>query len=146
MINSDAFGAITALDDAERVAQDQQEDAFDVSSDAGNVLWSYHNENRLNGVPVADEDRGLKIDDEGMLGSVFVLCRTLRSMMLYLSPDGGEGVDRYNDLLDKINDGRAEIIDEIRQWDQDNSRFVLWVRYNDLEYRLHPRFSYLREE
>ena len=145
MTESERLGIMEGADDV-TAAVYQQPDDPQVPGGADSQLWWYHNAGRMNGVPVAEQDRGLKIDDEGMLATAFLLERRLRSLMLYLSPDDAAASARYDRLLDLVNDGSAEIVDEVRQWDQEHSRFVLWVRYNELEYRLNPRFAYLREE
>lgn len=112
----------------------------------GNALSSYRQENRINGVPVAPEDRNLKIGQEDLLNAAFELKRRPRSVLLYMSPENTESQEAYNALLDRVYSGEAVIVDEIKQFDATGCRFVVWVRYDELVYRLHPRFEYLREE
>jgi len=113
---------------------------------AESPLWDYHKAGRINGVPVVDADRGLKIDDETLLAAAFVLDRKPESLLLHMSPDRPENNEQYVRILDMAARGEAEIVDELRQWCPETASFVLWLRYNTLSYRLHPRFSYIREE
>lgn len=110
------------------------------------VLWSYLNEGRLNGVPVNPADVGLKIDNEDMLQTAFVLRRTPQNLLIYLGPDDKESQEKYEEILRKAYAGEAEILDEQRQFDPAKGRFVVWLRYDIIQYELHPRFRYLREE
>ena len=146
MLDSESIGYMTAPTDADVLVEERDDDAAQQAVDGtGSLLWGYQHDGRLYGVNVAKNDLALKIDSDSLLSIAFSLIRTTRSEVLYISPDGGKGNDRYDELLDGVNDGRIEIIDELRNWDQERSRFVLWLRYNELEYRLNPRFDYLRE-
>lgn len=112
----------------------------------GNALWSYHGEGRIDGIPVDERDRGLKVDSDEMLHVMFRLDRRPCSLMLYMSPDDEEGRKAYDGLLQRVYDGEVLVVDEIKQYDPAGGRFIVWVRYDELKYVLHPRFNYLREE
>ena len=146
MIN-DRYGTLGSVEDAAALSMDEQEEQQPYIDTVGNSLWDYQHEGRINGVPVFEGDRDLKIDRDDMLAAAFTLYRTPRSLLLYLAPgDDDKGNAKYSELLLAAADGSVEIIDELRQWDAGSNRFVLWVRYDELEYRLHPRFAFLREE
>lgn len=115
-------------------------------TDQGNILWSYINEGRIYGVPVAQEHRGLKLDTDEAVTNAFELVRRPRSMVLLINTEATEDRRKYDELLDAVADGRAEIVDELKQFDPAKSAFLTWVRYNELVFRLHPRYSYLLEE
>lgn len=114
--------------------------------DQGNLLWSYINEGRIYGVPVVREHQGLKLDTDELVANAFELIRRPRSMVLLINTEATEDQDKYNALLDAVADGRVEIVDELKQFDPAKSAFLTWVRYNELSFRLHPRYSYLLEE
>ena len=146
-MESARYGAISTLGDAASMNAPDGDDVAAVGIDqTGTLLWSYQNEGRINGVPVVEEDRGLMVDSDDMIAAAFVLQRHPKSLLLWLSPDENDkGNAIYSDLLSKAADGEVDIVDEFRQWDAEHSRFVLWVRYDEVEYRLHRRFEFLRE-
>lgn len=138
--------ALAGIDSLPGVSDLEADDSGLRISAEGNALWNYHNLGRINGVPVADDARSLPVDRDDMLAVAFTLDRRPRSLMLYMKPDDPESFRAYDDIMDAVYDGRAEIIDEIRQYDAASSRFVVWIRYNELKYVLNERFAYLREE
>ena len=144
------FGVVLSADDATLSPDDaligRPDDVQDTVTDEGNALWSYHNENRINGIPVEESARRLKIDKDDMLAVAFVLDREPKSAVIYMSPDKEDGVRVYDEILKKVYNGEAVIIDEMKQFDPQKGCFVAWVRYDLLRYVLHPRFNYLRKE
>lgn len=125
--------------------QDEQDDGIRLEGQ-GNLLWSYQNEDRLYGIPVEEQFRKLKIDRDETLVNAFELVRRPRLLLVLMNETSEEATRKYNDLLDAVYDGRAEIVDETRQFDPAKSAFLVWVRYNELSFRLHPRYNYLLEE
>jgi len=149
-MSRDSYGELTSMSDA-TLAEDNifsSQGGDDEITDAGNALWSYQHENRINGVPVAEEDRGLLIGSDDMLNVAFVLERHPRSMLLKLSLSCEDHHDKekYDALLENVYNGSAIIVDEDRQFDAAKGCFIVWVRYDELQYVLHDRFKYLREE
>ena len=132
------------LQDAELPSESGQE-SNDISS-VGNALWSYLHENRINGIPVKNGDCNLPIERDDMLSATFQLVSVPKSMLLWLSPDDAEAIAKYDDLLQRVYNGTVIIQDEVKQYDAAKGKFIVWVRYNEVYYELHPRFQYLREE
>lgn len=128
------------------LARPEKEDAGITLENQGNVLWSYQNEGRIYGIPVDTEHRGLKIDTDDAVLTYFELVRRPRVMLLLMNTETEEALGKYNKLLDAVADGRAEIVEESRQFDPAKSAFLVWIRYNELSFRLNPRFNYLLEE
>lgn len=151
----DVYGQLDGMDDTKLAGMDamrladaaegEQQDAIRLS-DQGDLLWSYQNEGRIYGVPVVKEHQGLKLDTDDAVVRVFELVRRPKSMILLMNADTAESQEKYDRLLDDVYDGRAEIVDETKQFDPAKSAFLVWVRYNELSFRLNPRFSYLLEE
>ena len=52
----------------------------------------------------------------------------------------------YDAILDRAYKGEIILVDEIKQFDAANSCFLVFVRYDEVMYKLHPRFNYLRGE
>ncbi len=146
MTGAERFGRLSSMEDVELAPPPEDrrepEKAF---PGLGNALWSYRNEHRINGVPVAEGDTELKITSDDILLSAFVLDRRPMSAVLYVAP-GSEGSEQYDALLARAYAGEIVIVDEIKQFDAANARFVVWVRYDEVRYVLHPRYKYLREE
>lgn len=115
-------------------------------SPLGNALWSYKEEHRINGIQVAPGDCGLPIDRDDVLNTAFQLMSVPKSLLLWLSPDDAEAIAKYDALLQQVYDGSVIIQDEIKQYDQTKGKFMVWIRYNEVSYKLHPRFQFLREE
>jgi len=124
----------------------QQNSTSGVISDIGNALWYYHNEGTIRGIPVADDSIGLPIDREDLLDVAFILRRTPRSKIFWMSPEDEESIKLYDKLLNAQAEGRLVIIDELKQYDMNKCKFMVWLRYDELLYELNPRFEYLREE
>lgn len=153
---TDNYGHLDGMDDTQLAGLEAmklvdkgdpgRKDTDIVLQDQGNLLWSYMNEGRIYGVPVAQEHRGLKLDTDEMVANAFELVRRPRSMVLLINTEAAEDQRKYEELLDAVADGRAEIVDELKQFDPAKSAFLTWVRYNELVFRLHPRYSYLLEE
>lgn len=145
------YGKLTSVQEASLMStadialQGTDGDADSVPGE-GNSLWLYQTQGRIYGIPVEDSARSLKIDSDEMLDTVFQLDRRPKSLLLALAPGEQSALDEYDRLLDKVYNGTASILSEDRQFDQVNGRFIVWVRYEELKYVLHPRFSYLREE
>lgn len=141
------FGHVVSLDEAllsdEPGEQSKEEEQL---TTIGNALWEYHNLGRIGGVPVADDAVGLPIDRDDMLGVAFNLKRVPKSMIFWMSPEDTESIKKYDDLLNKQTDGELIIVDELKQYDMNKCKFMVWIRYDLLSYELNPRFDYLREE
>jgi len=146
----DIFGEVASIEDAS---------TFDDSSlpghnptpdvhitDEGNALWSYQREGRINGIPVAENARGLKIGSDELLAVAFELVRVPKSEIFYMSPDNEDGIKKYDDILGKVYNGEAVILEENKQYDPQKGSYLVWVRYDLMSYRLHPRFEYLMRE
>ena len=112
----------------------------------GNALYSYKFEDRINGIVVAEQDRKLPIDREDLLAVAFRLKSTERSWVFWMSPEHEENCDKYAELLNQANEGRVRIVEETKQYDTAKSAFMVWIRYYECEFELHPRFEYLRKE
>jgi len=141
------FGHVVPLEDTQ-LAEDPFQDPAQQNTitDIGNNLWSYHNEGRIHGIRVVDQDLGLPIDREDMLDVAFNLKRTPRSKIFWMSPEDEESIKLYDDLLAQQDANQIIIVDELKQYDTNKCKFMVWVRYDELSYELYPRFSYLREE
>lgn len=131
------------LGDVEKATSIPPEGGVDLK---GNMMWEYQKLGRINGVPVKESDKHLKLDSADRLIDAFQLDRRPVSLVFHLAPDNEDDAKKYNDILDGVHDGSLEIIDEIRQFDQDKGWFVVWIRYNELQYVLNPRYSWLRED
>ena len=116
-----------------------------LGGDSSSPLWEYTQLGRIAGIPVEKASQGLRIENADMLEAAFYLDRRPRMLLVSLSPDDQEGQRQYAELLDRVHDGTAAIIDEERQFDAAHSRFIVLVRYNELTYRLHPRYSGAQE-
>lgn len=81
-------------------------------TESGNALWSYRNEGRINGIPVAEKDCSLPIDREDLLQAAFQLTSTPRSLIFWMSPDDEDAIKAYDSLLKRAADGSVLIQDE----------------------------------
>lgn len=113
---------------------------------AGNALWMYQHEGLINGIPVERASAGLSIESDEMLYTAFVLDRKPCSVVIELKPKDKEGQAEYDAILDRAYKGEIILVDEIKQFDAANSCFLVFVRYDEVMYKLHPRFNYLRGE
>lgn len=145
----DIYGQLSSIDDAVLIPDDvlqETPETGDDSQNKGNALWLYFHEDKINGIPVAEEDRHLKIDKDELLAAAFMLDRRPKSVVLYMSPEDTESSDKYDELLKREYNGEIIIVDELKQFDMQKGRFIVWVRYDEVRYKLHPRFEYLRED
>ena len=146
---NDTYGQLIAMDEAEVLDEDSitvpREKDSGITSE-GNMLWSYRQEGRIGNIPVAEEDRNLKVDNDELLTAAFELDQRPRSLLLNMSPGDEEGCSKYDELLERAYNGEIIIVEELKQFDPSRGAFVVWVRYNKVLWRLHPRFHYLREE
>lgn len=145
------FGAVQSGDDATVAAMPgvlEQDEGFTAPGidNTGNALWSYLNENKINGYVVAEKYRGLKIDRDDMLAVAFRPEITPRSALFRLCPENKEDNEAYEKLLKGTAEGTIDIVDETCQFDAAKSSYLVWVRYKEVQYVLHPRFNYLLEE
>lgn len=110
-----------------------------------NPLWMYQNTDRINGYLIDPSAKGLPIDREDLLESALYLDRRPRSLIFWMSPEDEESIAKYDELLDKQAKNEVIIVDELKQYDLGKSKFMVWIRYDEVCYKLHPRFEYLRE-
>ena len=115
-------------------------------TNVGNLTWEYHNLGTLNGMPVADADQNLAIERDDLIDAAFTLKGTPRSKVFWMSPDNEDSIKLYDDLLERQSKGEIRIMEELKQYDTTKSAFMVWVRYDEVEWQLNPRFAYLREE
>lgn len=144
---SNDYGRTVSVDDAllsDMPVQDQQEE-HQVDPFA-NPLWWYQNTGTINGVPVDPKDLNLPINKQDLLQAAFELNRRPRSAIFWMSPEDKESIEQYDKLLDDQFNNKIIIVEETKQYDPNKSKFMVWVRYDELCYMLHPRFEYLREE
>ena len=141
------FGRMVSLEDAvlaESPADDDKQ--HNIISPTDDVLWEYHELGRVNNIPVAEADQKLPIDSERLLDGAFTLKRTPRSVVFWMSPEDEESIKLYDDLLAQQTDGRIQIIEELKQYDANKGKFIVWLRYDETVIELKPRYAYLREE
>ena len=115
-------------------------------TNVGNLTWEYHNLGTLNGMPVADADQNLAIDRDDLIDAAFTLKGTPRSKVFWMSPDNEDSIKLYDALLERQARGEIRIMEELKQYDTTKSAFMVWVRYDEVEWQLNPRFAYLRVE
>lgn len=151
-MNSADYGKVISASDA-NLLQDamlptanvnEETDELSVGA-ALNALWFYHKEGTINGVPVAEEDRDLPITSDAQLMSAFELDKKTRSVLLWLGPHEKESNECYNKILELQDKGAAVINEETKQYDPAKCLFIVWVKYTQFKYKLHPRYNYLRE-
>lgn len=144
MVN-DIYGNICSARDTGLAPEPptQADDAVAQAFNDGESLWCYHNTNKINGIPVSPEATALPIDSEELLQAALVLQRRPKSAVMFITAEDTE-VSAYQQLLDRVSRCEVEVIDELREFDAQHSRFIIWVRYNELQYVLHPRFEYLK--
>ena len=147
-MNEGDFGHVVSSQEAQLTdtPANSESSTTGVISDIGNALWYYHNEGTIRGIPVADNAVGLPIDREDLLDVAFILKRTPRSKIFWMSPEDEESIKLYDKLLSAQAEGRLVIIDELKQYDMNKCKFMVWLRYDELLFELNPRFEYLREE
>jgi len=112
----------------------------------GEALWSYRNENKINGITVKEEDRDLFIERDDQLPERFRPHYIPHSKIFWLSPDDVEQNAEYEKLLQDVYDGKAIIRDEQKHYDDAKAKFMVLLRYDEVCYELHPRYAYLKEE
>lgn len=145
------FGQVLSADDATVASMPnilQQDDMLPKAGidDTGNALWSYRNEHKINGYVVDEPYRDLKIDRDDMLSVAFRPEIKPHSVLFRLCPENKEDNEAYEKLLQGTTDGTIDIVDETCQFDAAKSCYLVWVRYKEVKYVLHPRFNYLLEE
>lgn len=147
MTENDDYGHMVSIDEVMLSESPFKEEKTENQiSTIGNELWSYHNEGRIHGIPVADNAVGLPIDRDDMLDVAFTLKRVPKSKIFWMSPEDEESIKLYDAMLAQQADGQLIIIDELKQYDTSKCKFMVWLRYDELSYELNPRFDYLREE
>jgi len=148
--SANPFGRVDSIADASIFSEDELPGSAETPdihiTDEGNALWSYQREGRINGIPVVESARGLKIDNDELLSVAFELERVPKSEIFYMSPDNQEGIGKYDTILGKVYNGEAVVLEENKQYDAQKGCFLVWVRYDLLAYKLHPRFEYLTKE
>lgn len=114
--------------------------------DLGNALWIYQTQGKINGVPVAQEARGLPIDGDDMLQTVFMLDKHPRCMVLRLHDGDCSDKDKFDELLSRAYLGEVSIVSEDIQFDASRGHFLVLLKFEELQYVLHPRYSYLKND
>lgn len=112
----------------------------------GNALWLYQKLGTINGVPVAASARGLPIEGDDTLQAAFILDRHPRCAIFRLHD--GECPDKvaYDTLLDRAYAGEVAVVSESEHFDEVKGHFLLLVKYEELQYVLHPRYEFLKSK
>lgn len=120
----------------------KKQDEKTIVASNGDDLWAYRNEGKINGIVVRDSDCNLPVDKDELLQKAFKIHAIPHSEFFRLPAD----LDKYNQLLKDVYDGKATIVDEQKQFDAAKGEFIDWVRYDEICYELNPRYSHLKEE
>lgn len=149
-MNDSNYGQVVSVKEAgiltDNMLPGMQADVDTEISALGNALWSYKFEHKINGIPVATTDCNLPIDREDLLYVAFQLDTIPKSTIFWMSPEDNESIEAYDALLARVYNGSVIIVDELKQYDQTKGKFMVWIRYNEMQYSLHKRFTYLRED
>lgn len=144
---SDSFGQMVSAQDAllceSPIADPLMSEGI---TSTGNLTWEYHNLGTINGIHVAEADACLAVDRDDLIDAAFTLKGTPRSKVFWMSPENEESIKLYDELLERQSNGEIRILEELKQYDTTKSAFMVWVRYDEVEWQLNPRFAYLREE
>ena len=124
----------------------EKEDNGDIKLSNSGPLWSYREEHQIQNIQVQKSDWNLPIADDDMLSKAFRLHSVPHSEMFWMSPDDEESMAKYNQILQDAYDGKIIIVDEQKQYDQSKGKFLVWLRYDEVAWELHPRFAFIREE
>lgn len=124
----------------------KKEDENTIVASNGEALWAYRNEGKINGVVVQESDLNLAVDSDDLIQRAFRPQFIPHSVIFWMSPDETQQNADYEKLLRDVYDGRAIIRDEQKQYDNAKAKFMVWIRYDEVHYELHPRYSYLKEE
>lgn len=148
MIDSVMYGAVTSAKDAyiSDIGMQPQDSGDQTITQTGNALWEYKHENKINGIPVAEEYKNLKIDRDDLLYAAFYLDSVPKSEIFWFSPDDADAIEKYNDILQRAYNGSIIIQEELKQYDTTKCKYLVWVKYNEVRYMLHKRFNYILEE
>jgi len=146
--SSSEYGRTVALADVElaEFPFKSKENKKNVIDGSANLLWMYQNTGTIDGIPIDPSAQNLPIDRQELLEAALYLDRKPKSAIFWMSPDDTESIERYDKLLDDQLHNKIIIVEELKQYDQNKCKFMVWVRYDELSYMLHPRFAYLREE
>lgn len=149
-MNDSNYGQVVSVKEAgiltDNMLPGMQADPDTEISALGNALWSYKFDHKINGIPVAATDCNLPIDREDLLYVAFQLDTIPKSTIFWMSPEDNESIEAYDALLARVYNGSVIIVDELKQYDQTKGKFMVWIRYNEMQYSLHKRFTYLRED
>lgn len=124
----------------------EKEDEGDVKLSNSDNLWAYRSEHQIQNVQVRQSDWDLPIADDETLAKAFRLHSVPHSEMFWMSPDDEESMAKYNQILQAAYDGKIIIVDEQKQYDQSKGKFLVWLRYDEVAWELHPRYEFIREE
>ena len=148
MANIPDFGTLVDAATAEMLDQDDlpkiAPDAL--PQDPNNPLWEYITFGTIDGYKVADEAQGLPIESVEQLQAVLVPKLSPASEILVISADDPKGIERYNELRKMEADKQIVITSEASQYDTARSAYITWIKYSHVEYKLAPRYAYLKEE
>ena len=142
------FGRMVSIEDAMLASLPgaEQQPGASVEAATGDLVWEYHETGRINNIPVADSDLNLPIDSDRLLDDAFTLKRISKSKVFWMSPEDADSMKLYDDLLAQQDDGRIQITEELKQYDPNKGKFIVWLRYDETSIVLKPRYAYLREE
>lgn len=139
-------GEVTSLKDATLSISQEQDKSNTLELSNGNDLWEYQNMHKYCGIPVAEDCLDLPIDSDELLHRALILSSVPDSVVLRLSPDDTDGITKYGELLKRQATGELRIIEETKNYDASNACFIVLITYEVLEYKLHPRYDFLRTE
>ena len=143
------FGQLTGMDEADLLHEDDlprpepPEQSSAISAEA-TPLWEYLTQNTIGGIQVEEGSRGLQINSSDLLMVAMQLKQVPKVFVCWLSPEDEAGKKAYSDLLAMAGERRIFIDEETRQYDTAKSAYMVFVRYSEVSYVLHPRFEYLR--
>ena len=103
-----------------------------------NLLWEYRVKGTVCGFPVEDAARNLSVSSDEELMSALETRKREHVKVFWLSPESG--VDEYEEILARCNDGTSILEERSLQYDQAKSAYMVFLRYSDVSYTVSDRY------
>lgn len=110
------------------------------------ILWSYHKQGTINGIPVREQDKDLNITTQAQLNNAFQLNQSIVVWTGWLSPQYPQDLQKYQHIKQLEADNKCIILEHQKQYSSSKNAYLVLLTYANIEFVLNDRYSFYKQD